>query len=298
MVTQGLTKRFGEILAVDSLDLEISRGEIYGLLGPNGAGKTTALRLLLGLLRPTAGSASVLGRSPGQPEALGRIGAMVEEPAAYPYLSGRDHLRVLARAAGADRDRVDPALETVGLLSRADDRVRTYSLGMRQRLGVAAALMKNPELLILDEPTNGLDPAGISAMRDLVRTLGAQGRTILLSSHLLAEVEQVCDRVGVIRQGRLVADASVAELRGASALRVRAEPLDEAARLTRSFAGDEAVKVIDGHLQVVLADDRAAELNATLVSAGIRVSELGLTQRTLEDVFFALTDEPAQESSA
>jgi ABC-type multidrug transport system ATPase subunit len=203
--TRALTKRYGEaIVAVDALDLRVRCGEVYGFLGPNGAGKTTTLRMLLGLVRPTSGQAAVLGAPPGSREGLARIGAMVEAPAFYPYLSGRDNLRVLARYAGVAEDRVEAVLHEVRLIDRAADRSRTYSLGMKQRLGVAAALLKDPELLILDEPTNGLDPAGMAEMRDFLRSLGKGGRTVLLSSHLMGEVEQVTDRVGVIRDGALL----------------------------------------------------------------------------------------------
>ena len=198
------------------------RGEVYGFLGPNGAGKTTTLRMLLGLVRPTSGTAAVLGEAPGTPGGLARIGSMVEAPAFYPYLSGRDNLRVLARHAGVGEERVDAVLAQVDLSARADDRAATYSLGMKQRLGVAAALLKDPELLILDEPTNGLDPAGMAEMRAFIRSLGDGGRTVVLSSHLMGEVEQVSDRVGVIRDGSLVAEGTVEELRGrAGAARAR-----------------------------------------------------------------------------
>lgn len=213
----GLTKRYGSrITAVDALDLNVHRGEVYGLLGPNGAGKTTTLKMLLGLIRPTSGVARVLGEEPGTPSALARVGALVESPAFYPYLSGRDNLAGMARLSGvhASKSRVEEALEQVGLTSRAGDRFKKYSTGMKQRLGVAAALVKDPELLILDEPTNGLDPKGIAEMRDLIRSLGWGERTVLLSSHMMGEVERICDRVGVIRSGRLVAEGPVAELRG------------------------------------------------------------------------------------
>src|SRR3954462_1893731 len=231
VATDRLTKRYGDRLAVDSVSLTVRRGEVYGFLGPNGAGKTTTLRMLLGLVRPTAGDAAVLGAAPGSPSALARIGAMVEAPGLYPYLSGRDNLRVLAGHAGAPPERVDDVLAEVGLADRAGDRTRTYSMGMKQRLGVAAALLKDPELLILDEPTNGLDPAGMAEMRSFIRSLSRGGRTVVLSSHLMGEVEQVCDRVGVIREGVLVAEGTVEELRGRASLRVRAEPIGEAARL-------------------------------------------------------------------
>src|SRR5699024_12049586 len=179
-----------------------------------GAGKTTTARMLLGLITPTGGTATVFGRAPGDPRALARIGALIEGPGFYPYLSGRDNLRVLARYARVDSSRIDDVLAIVDLSDRADDRFHGYSLGMKQRLGVAAALLKDPDLVILDEPTNGLDPAGMRDMRALIRSLGDEGRTVLLSSHLLREVQQVCDRVGVINHGRMVTEGTVDELRG------------------------------------------------------------------------------------
>src|SRR5918998_6620592 len=210
--TNGLSKTYGAVTAVDQVSLSVWRGEVYGFLGPNGAGKTTTLRMLTGLARPTAGSATVHGDQPGSPRALARTGVLIEAPRFYPYLSGRDNLRVVARYAGVPDRRVEAALDTVDLAGRGGDRYAGYSLGMKQRLGVAAALLKDPELLILDEPTNGLDPAGMADVRMLIRRLGAAGCTVLFSSHLLAEVEQVCDRVGVIFQGRLVAEGRVADL--------------------------------------------------------------------------------------
>ena len=285
--TRALTKRYGDaIVAVDDLDLRVRRGEVYGFLGPNGAGKTTTLRMLLGLVRPTSGQATVLGASPGSPEGLARIGALVETPAFYPYLSGRDNLRVLARHAGVSEDRVEAVLAEVRLSGRAGDRSASYSLGMKQRLGVAAALLKDPELLILDEPTNGLDPAGMAEMRDFMRSLGEGGRTLVLSSHLMGEIEQVCDRVGVIRDGSLVAEGTVEELRGRARLRVRAEPLADAARLLRRFA---AVETVDGHLEVAVDTGQAATVNKALVDAGIAVSELAPQRASLEEVFLELT---------
>ena len=259
--TRALTKRYGDsIVAVDQLDLRVRRGEVYGFLGPNGAGKTTTLRMLLGLVRPTSGEAVVLGAAPGEPDGLARIGAMVEAPAFYPYLSGRDNLRVLAGHAGVREDRVEAVLDQVRLTDRASDSSRTYSLGMKQRLGVAAALLKDPELLILDEPTNGLDPAGMAEMRDFIRSLGQDGRTVVLSSHLMGEVEQVTDRVGVIRDGGLVAEGTVAELRGRAGL-----------------------------LDVTVDTARAPTINRVLVEAGIAVSELYAQKASLEDVFLELT---------
>jgi ABC-2 type transport system ATP-binding protein len=288
--TNELTKRYGDIAAVDALDLRVFRGEVYGFLGPNGAGKTTTLRMLLGLVRPTAGLATVLGGAPGSPQSLARIGAMVEAPGFYPYLSGEDNLRVLAGHAGVAPARVRAVLEQVGLRDRARDRTATYSMGMKQRLGVAAALLKDPELLILDEPTNGLDPAGMAEMRTFIRTLADEGRTVLLSSHLMNEIEQVSDRVGVIRAGSLVAEGTVEELRGRAGLRVRAEPMADAARIIGAYPGVEAVQAVDGHLDVTVDDAaRAAAINRELVSAGVAVSEIYGARASLEDVFLELT---------
>jgi ABC-2 type transport system ATP-binding protein len=288
--TAGLTKRYGgEIVAVQGLDLRVRRGEVYGFLGPNGAGKTTTLRMLLGLVRPTSGSATVLGAPPGTPDGLARIGALVEAPAFYPYLSGRDNLRVLARHAKVGEERVEAALDEVHLTPRAGDRAATYSLGMKQRLGVAAALLKDPELLILDEPTNGLDPVGMAEMREFMRSLGKGERTLVLSSHLMGEVEQVSDRVGVIRDGALVAEGTVAQLRGRAGLRLRAEPVSDAARLVAALPGVEAVSGDDGVIDVTVDTAQAATINRTLVEAGIAVSELYAKQASLEEVFLELT---------
>jgi ABC-2 type transport system ATP-binding protein len=288
--TGALTKRYGDaIVAVDGLELRVRRGEVYGFLGPNGAGKTTTLRMLLGLVRPTSGTAVVLGAPPGSPDGLARIGSLVEAPAFYPYLTGRDNLRVLAGYAGVGEDRVTAVLGEVGLSDRAADRSSTYSLGMKQRLGVAAALLKDPELLILDEPTNGLDPAGMAEMRAFIRSLGAGGRTVVLSSHLMGEIEQVSDRVGVIRAGLLVAEGTVEELRGRAGLRVRAEPQAEAARLIGGLPDVDAVTSVDGVIDVTVDTARAPAINRALVEAGIAVSELYAQKASLEDVFLELT---------
>ncbi len=290
MVTDELTKRYGRHTAVDAVSLTVRRGEIYGFLGPNGAGKTTTLRMLLGLVRPTGGSARVLGGRPGDPSVLRRVGALVEGPGFYPYLSGRDNLRVLAsynRLTGTD---VEQALEQVDLSARAGDAFKSYSLGMKQRLGVAAALLGEPDLLILDEPTNGLDPNGMADMRELVRRLAGQGRTVLLSSHLLGEVQQICDRVGVIDGGRLLTESTVAELRGASSLFVHAEPVMRAEQVIGSTLGAvEIRRAADGGLQVVTEPDRSPEIVRALVQAGIEVHEIRSVERTLEEVFFEMT---------
>jgi ABC-type multidrug transport system ATPase subunit len=288
--TQYLSKRYGErILAVDRLGMRVRRGEVYGFLGPNGAGKTTTLRMLLGLIRPTSGSALVLGAPPGSPESLARVGALIETPTFYPFLSGRDNLRVLARHAGTPEARIEPVLEEVDLADRASDRFGTYSLGMKQRLGIAAALLKDPELLILDEPTNGMDPAGMAEMRSFIRELGRGRRTVLLSSHLMTEVEQICDRVGVISRGQLVGEGTVDELRGRESLWVRAEPALEAERLLGALEGVGEVARIDGGLRVAADPVAAPAINRALVEAGISVAELRPERASLEKVFLELT---------
>jgi ABC-2 type transport system ATP-binding protein len=290
--TTDLTKRYGPRAAVDHVGLHVRRGEVYGFLGPNGAGKTTTLRMLLGLVRPTSGTVRVLGAPPGDRAALARIGMLVESPAFYPYLSGRDNLRVVARYGGVPATRVDQTLETVGLSARASDRFAAYSLGMQQRLGLAAALLKDAELLILDEPTNGLDPAGVAEMRLLLRRLGRGGRTVLLSSHLLGEVQQVCDRIGVLSGGRLLREGTVAELRGHGALLVTAQPLEQAHLVAQRLLGPDRVAVQDGALRLQAEPDQAARVNRELVTAGVAVSALGWAERTLEDVFLELTNQP------
>ncbi|MGI8476162.1 MAG: ABC transporter ATP-binding protein [Thermomicrobiales bacterium] len=288
--THGLTKRYGTRASVENLDLTVRRGEVYGFLGPNGAGKTTTLRMLLGLIVPTSGTATVVGRAPGDPAGLARVGALVESPAFYPYLSGRDNLEVLARYAQTPQGRVEEVLEVVDLADRADDGFKTYSLGMKQRLGVAAALLKNPELLIFDEPTNGLDPKGMADMRDLVRRLGSGRTSVLLSSHLLGEVEQICDRVGVIRDGRLVAEGTVEELRGAAGLTIRADPIDLAARVVERLYGADRVRLTGTDIRLQADPAHAPAVARGLVAASVDLIELHARQQTLEEIFLHLTD--------
>ncbi len=291
--TANLTKRYGQrIVAVDDLNLTVRRGEVYGFLGPNGAGKTTTLRMLLGLIRPSSGKATVLDERPGAPSGLSRVGALVESPTFYPYLSGRDNLTGMARLSGirAPKGRVETVLKQVGLEQRGRDKFKKYSLGMKQRLGVASALLKDPELLILDEPTNGLDPKGMAEMRDLIRSLGRGGRTVLLSSHLMGEVEQICDRVGVILRGKLVAESSVNELRGNGGLLVKAEPVEKAAEIARRIRGVGEVVVNDGSLRLATDPEHAPEVADELVSAGVRIKEIRPAQRSLEEAFFELTE--------
>ncbi|MFL5802695.1 MAG: ABC transporter ATP-binding protein [Roseiflexaceae bacterium] len=293
ILTEGLTKRFGKRIAVDDLNLHVRPGEIFGFLGPNGAGKTTTIGMLLGLVRPTAGRAVVMGydvqRQPDQ--ALHAVGAMVEGPAFYPYLSGRDNLRVLARAGGLPEARVVAALDLVELSDRARDKFKSYSQGMRQRLGIAAALLHEPQLIILDEPTNGLDPAGQHEIRDLIRMLAQSGHTIFLSSHMLHEVEQLCERVAILKAGRVIAEGAVADLlrRGHGVLlRVAGDPAAALAllRATPWIGG------VEPHGDTLLLDapaERTAEINALLASNGILVAEIRANEERLEDFFLEIT---------
>jgi ABC-type multidrug transport system ATPase subunit len=294
--TDGLSKRYGDRLAVDSVSLTVRRGEVYGFLGPNGAGKTTTLRMVLGLVRPTSGRAVVLGDAPGSPPVVARVGALVEGPGFYPYLSGRDNLRVMARYQRVDDRAVDAVLDRVDLRSRGGDRYSRYSLGMKQRLGVAAALLGDPDLLVLDEPTNGLDPAGMADMRALLVDVAAGGQTVVLSSHLLAEVQEVCDRVGVIAGGRLLAEGTVAELRGDTAVQLRARPLDRALSVAMRVSGDDAVEIVRGGahdeeeaLRLHAGPDLVPRLTRELVAEGVDVLEVRNVERSLEEVFLAMT---------
>ena len=286
--TRELTKQYGSRAAVDHVNLTINAGEVYGFLGPNGAGKTTTLRMVLGLVRPTSGTVQVFGRAPGDPDALARIGSLIEGPGFFPYLSGRDNLRVVARWANVPDRRVDRALSEVDMTARAGDRYGSYSLGMKQRLGVAATLLKDPGLLILDEPTNGLDPAGMADMRALIRRLGDEGRTVVLSSHLLAEVQSVCDRVSIIAKGRVLAENTVSELIGEPVLVIGAAATDEAARIARRMSG-AVVNVVHGAVHLPARSVDAATLNTELVRSGVAVHSLTCVEQSLEDVFFSLT---------
>jgi ABC-2 type transport system ATP-binding protein len=299
--TQGLTKRFGARTAVDRLDLHVPHGCVFGFLGPNGAGKTTTIGMLLGLVAPSAGHAIVLGhdivREPEQ--ALARVGAMIEAPAFYPYLSGRDNLRVLARAGGVAAARVEAALDVVELAERAGDKFRVYSQGMRQRLGIAAALLHDPQLIMLDEPTNGLDPAGQLEIRDLIRTLARTGRTIFISSHQLHEAEQICDQVAILREGRLVIAGAVADLlrRGRGLLvRVAGAPADSAdaqqVAAAELLRGETWVAGVEQRGDTLLVDapaERAAEITMLLAAHAISVAEIRPNQRQLEDLFLDVT---------
>jgi ABC-2 type transport system ATP-binding protein len=292
--TTSLSKSYvRDVLALDGLNLHIRRGEVYGLLGPNGAGKTTALRLLVGLLAPSSGTAMVAGFPPGHPQGLHKIGSFIETPTFYPYLSGRDNLRVLADLGAVPYSQVEEALVQVDLMAAAGRKFKIYSLGMKLRLGMAAALFKKPELLILDEPTNGLDPRGMLEMRSLIHSLGQSGTTIIFSTHLMNEVELICDRVGILKQGKIVAEGTVQELRGLPGLIVRASPPDRAEVILRSLLGDDAVAVATGAFHLAVHPERAAEVAAALTGAGLRLTELRQRDRTLEEVFFQYTAQGA-----
>ena len=289
METHGLTKRYGDRLAVDAVDMRVRRGEVYGFLGPNGAGKTTTLRMMLGLIRPTAGTATVLGRPAGRPDVTARVGALVEGPGFYPYLSGLDNLRVMARYRGLPESAAIGALARVDLADRGDDRFKSYSLGMKQRLGVASALMGEPELIVLDEPTNGLDPAGMADMRSLIVDLARGGQTVLLSSHLLDEVQEICDRVGVINKGRLLRESTVADLRGGASLVVRGHPVEDTLAVAMEIAGEDAVQLDGNDVLLDVTPERAPDLTRALVARGVDVHQIGSAERTLESVFFEMT---------
>ncbi|WP_194814829.1 ABC transporter ATP-binding protein [Nocardia sp. XZ_19_385] len=290
--TDALTKSYGDQLAVDNVALTVRAGEIYGFLGPNGAGKTTTLRMLVGLIRPSSGTARVFGCAPGDPETLTRLGVLIESPGFYPYLSGRDNLRVMARYRRLPDSAVEEALDRVALTARGDDKFRTYSHGMKQRLGVGCALLGNPDLLILDEPTNGFDPAGMAEMRELITDLAAHGHTVLLSSHLLAEVQEICDRVGVINGGKLLAESTVAEMRGSATVFVRAEPETIAFDAVRAAVGSAALTT--GGIRIDAGAEAAPLVARAIVEAGADLHELRIDERSLEEVFFELTTTEAE----
>ena len=298
--TAGLTKRFrGGQVAVDHVDLAVPRGSVYGFLGPNGSGKTTTIRMLLGLALPTSGQAELLGvpMPTGAVQVLPRVGALIEGPASYPFLSGRDNL---ARVDAADRTadprtaarRIDEALDRVGLLAAAGKRYRNYSLGMKQRLAIAAALLVPRDLIVLDEPTNGLDPQGTREVRALIREIAAEGVTVFVSSHLLAEVEQVCSDVGVMRTGRLVFQGPLDELRHTGAARIRVETTDPAAAaaVLREL-GLPDPQVAGTEVSAQLGNVAAEKICADLVHAGVGVRGLAVISPSLEELFVGLTGE-------
>ncbi len=292
---RNLSKHYGQRPAVNNLSLNVRRGEIFGFLGPNGAGKTTTIRMLLGLIAPTGGNVEILGRDvfANRAEILPRVGALVETPALYLYLSGRDNLRAVGSAlGGAPKSRIDEVLELVGLQNRQKDRVRTYSLGMKQRLGVAMALLQDPDLLVLDEPANGLDPAGIVEMRDLMHRLAAEGKTVFISSHLLTEVQQICTRVAIINLGKLVTESTIEELTsGHGEFSVTLERAQEALELVQAQAwGKDAHLDEHGALITSAPGNRGRDLNLFLVKAGFAPDLLTQATQDLEEVFLRLTN--------
>jgi ABC-2 type transport system ATP-binding protein len=300
IATHGLTKRFrtGQI-AVDGVDLTVPRGAVYGFLGPNGSGKTTTIRMLLGLVRPTAGSHELLGDAmPGAASGvLPRVGALVDGPAFHPYLSGRDNLARLDAAdltvdARTSRRRIAEALDRVGLGAAATKRYRSYSLGMRQRLGLAGALLRPRDLFVLDEPTNGLDPQGTREVRTLVREVGAEGATVFVSSHLLTEIEQVCTHVGVMSRGRLVFSGPLADMQSAAGVLIRVDTPDPgAAAAVLARLGSGVPELNAEGVQAPLNALASEDVTAALVAAGVRVRQLVVARPDLEDVFVSLTGE-------
>jgi len=294
---RGLVKRYGHVTAVDRVDLTVEAGCVYGYLGPNGAGKTTSLRMLLGLIRPDAGVARLFGRDPLQEgaAALDGVAGFVEAPRFYPYLSGRRNLELMAALDGGDAaDRIDGALATVDLADRQRDKVKGYSHGMKQRLGIAAALLRAPRLLLLDEPTTGLDPAGMRDMRVLVRRLAEEGMTVLLSSHLMGEVEELCDRVAIVRAGRVVYEGALDALLRSTGQRYRLRTTGDE-RAHRVCAAQRGIAEVAGagHEWITFAaeDERAvAELSVALVEAGIGIVALVPAAASLEELFLRLTE--------
>jgi ABC-2 type transport system ATP-binding protein len=299
---RGLVKRYGELTAVAGVDLTVRAGDVYGYLGPNGAGKTTSLRMMLGLISPSAGTIRLFGQDPTQSvHALAGVAGFVEAPTFYPYLTARRNLEMMAAFDGGDaRDRVTGALETVELTGRAHDRVGGYSHGMRQRLGIAAALLRDPKLLLLDEPATGLDPAGMRDMRLLIRRLADQGMTVLLSSHLMNEVEELCNRVAIVRSGRIVYEGEISALKRGASTAYRLETTDDerALAVCRAQAGIADVKREAGHITFEADEAAVAALSQALVESGALIRAMAPQTVTLEDVFFSLTEGDALQQPA
>jgi ABC-2 type transport system ATP-binding protein len=293
--TIGVSNGFGSLLAVDNLDIDVRQGEVLGFLGPNGSGKSTTVGMILGLIAPTTGRIEFEGLDLARhrPQGIHGIGAIIESPAFYPYLSGRDNLRALALAIGdIGPRRVDDLLTLVGLGERAGDAYKTYSLGMKQRLGIASTLLTDPKLVVLDEPTNGLDPAGQREIRELIPRLAHEGHAVLLASHLLNEVEQVCDRVAIIRRGRLLQIGTVTDLlRRGAFIEVTVPPADltRAAATLRDLPCVGRVTIANNHLQVLAREERGSEINRALANASIYATSIIPKRSTLEDVFLELT---------
>jgi ABC-2 type transport system ATP-binding protein len=300
---RGLCKSYGELVAVDDVDLTVEAGEVFGYLGPNGAGKTTSLRMMLGLIAPSAGTVRLFGRDPqASVKALEGVAGFVEAPSFYPYLNGRANLDLLAALDGEGaRQRIVEALEIVGLSHRAKDKVGTYSHGMRQRLGIAAALLRQPRLLLLDEPATGLDPGGMRDMRDLIRNLSSQGMTVLLSSHLLTEVEELCNRVAIVREGRVAYQGSLDDLRrqAGSGYLLRTTDDGRARAVAEAQAGIGDVRAAAGAGLTFSAESESAigALSLALAESEALIVELSSRHATLEDLFFRLTEGEEAETA-
>jgi ABC-2 type transport system ATP-binding protein len=299
---RGLVKRYGELTAVAGVDVTVRAGDVYGYLGPNGAGKTTSLRMMMGLIRPTAGTVRLFGRDPWETvHALDGVAGFVEAPTFYPYLTARRNLELLAAFDGHDASgRIDHALEQVELSGRAADRVGGYSHGMRQRLGIAAALIRQPKLLLLDEPATGLDPAGMRDMRLLIRQLADQGMTIVLSSHLLAEVEELCNRVAIVQAGKIVYEGEISELKRSAGASYSLSTTDDqrAVRVCEAQPGVEDVRIEDGLIRFTADETTAAQLSQALVEAGALIRALTPQTASLEQLFFSLTEAGGQSQAA
>jgi ABC-2 type transport system ATP-binding protein len=302
LVARGLVKRYGNLMAVDHVDLNVTTGDVFGYLGPNGAGKTTSLRMLLGLIRPTSGSIEIFGRDPLKVgvQALDGVAGFVEAPKFYPYLSGRRNLRLLADYdEPRTRGKIEEVLELVELTDRGNDRVGGYSHGMKQRLGIAAALLRSPRLLLLDEPTTGLDPAGMRDMRELVRRLASEGITVLLSSHLLTEVEELCNRVAIIRKGQIVYEGSLTELKQTAGQTWRLRTTDaERAKSIALVHRVQDLTVKDGELSFEADSGTVAALTVALGRAEVGITRLVEQSATLEELFLELTEPGAHLAEA
>jgi len=294
---RGLVKRYKEVLAVDHVDLNVAVGDVYGFLGPNGAGKTTTLRMALGLITPTEGVVELFGRDPMRhgARALDGVAGFVEAPRFYPYLTGRKNLELLAALdGGGAKGRIDEVLDVVDLAPRAKHRVGGYSHGMRQRLGIAAALLRDPRLLILDEPATGLDPAGMRDMRSLIRRLSGVGITVLLSSHQLPEVQELCDRVAIVDRGRVVYEGALADLRrrGGAGWRLHTTDDVRALAVARALPGIHEAASVDTHVRLQAEESDVGALTPALAEAGVGILALTPELATLEDLFFSLTEGP------
>lgn len=301
--TRGLTKRFGKVTAVDDLDLQVREGEVLGFLGPNGSGKSTTVSMALGLVAPTEGSVHIMGQALADDASLvsDHVGAIIENPAFYPYLTGRDNLRAQAKMVGNVPDeRIDELLKLVNMHTRADGKYKTFSLGMKQRIGIASTLLTNPSLVILDEPTNGLDPAGQREIRAIIPRMAEQGHSVLLASHLLHEVEQVSDDVVIIRRGKKITQGSVDDLlRRGGYIDIRLVDVDteNAATVVRAVPGVEQVTVEHDRLVVVAEDTCSGAINRALAESGIYASQITVKRSSLEDLFLELTEDDGEEAS-